>query len=88
MLTIIKQALPADARRLAHKCVEWHAKKRRDLGKLRFRVIMMTSGPEKGALDVRAALLTEGYAVAQVYCPQALMRYLAGAIKDSTRGHG
>ena len=62
------------------KYVEWHAKKRRDLDKVRFGV--MTSGPEKGALDVRAALLTEGHAVAQVY-PQGLTRYLAAAIKDS-----
>ena len=42
----------------------------------------MTSGREKGALDVRAALLTEGYAVAQLY-PQGLTRYLAAVIKDS-----
>ena len=67
-------------RKTVGECVATHTRQRRDLDKLRFEVVQ--SGPEKGSLNVRSPLITDGHAVAQVY-PRGLVHYLAAVIKDS-----
>jgi hypothetical protein len=72
-------------RKTVGECVATHTRQRRDLDKLRFEVVQ--SGPEKGSLNVRSPLITDGHAVAQVY-PRGLVHYLAAVIKDSDDENG
>ena len=59
-------------RKTVGECVATHTRQRRDLDKLRFEVVQ--SGPEKGSLNVRSPLITDGHAVAQEY-PQGHISY-------------